>query len=148
MPCEVALIAGTSINFSTFLASTQAATGRSIAAASDESLRQLSVTERWLSCLAALDDQAAQPGLPGWLLRHASFSFLVAVDNENVTNVLAVSAGMAVVASETIEQGLTLLVLTGTLQQWRDAILEGSWLEAYSKIQSVFEQRNLGGLFK
>lgn len=148
MTPEVVLIQQPAIDFATFLGLSHEALGYSPARACDASHRQLSDAERFLSCLAAVRDSKAPAGLSPSLLRHVSFSVLVAADERDLVDILQAAAGMPFVTTSTIRPRVQLAVVTGTLAQWRDAVVSGTAAEGavracYCKALLVFERAGL-----
>jgi hypothetical protein len=147
LPVSV-LITQPSIDFKTLLAVSHQALGYSIAASSDESRREQHPAERFLSCLAALRDQHAAAGLTPNLLVHVSFSVLVIADEFDTLDILECAAGMPFVTTETQSRGAQLTLVSGTLAQWRDAVVTGtrkggSVQSLYCQVMSHFEAFNL-----
>lgn len=145
---EAVLITQPAIDFNTLMAISHKALGYSIAAASDASKRQQNNAERFLSCLAALRDESAQPGLSPNLLSHVSFSAIVAATDLDTIEILECASGMPFVSTETVARGVQLTVVTGTLAQWRDAVVSGTRrggpVQAlYCQIMGQFEAHNL-----
>jgi hypothetical protein len=121
---DAVLIQVPSIDFRTFIGLSHKVLGRSPAAPSDACRRELSDAERFLSCLAAMRDERAPVGLSPHLLKHVSFSAFIGADERDMLEILQV-AGMPFVAVETIVRGVQAAVVTGTLSQWRDAVVSG-----------------------
>jgi hypothetical protein len=144
---DAVLIQQPAIDFATFLGLTHEALGYSPASPGDASHRRLSDAERFLSCLEALRDPKAVPSLRPSLLTHVSFSVLVAADDRDMIQIVEAAAGMPFVRAETRARGIDLAVVTGTLAQWRDAVINGTHKGGatqalYSKICTLF--RNVG----
>jgi hypothetical protein len=119
------LISAPAIDFRAFLGLSHKVLGRSPAAPSDACRRELSDAERFLSCLAALRDEHAPIGLSPHLLAHVSFSAFIGADERDMLDILQLCAGMPFVAVETIVRGVQAAVVTGTLSQWKDAVVSG-----------------------
>jgi hypothetical protein len=124
--------------------------GHSPASAADRNRRQLNDAERFLSCLAALKDPNALVGLAPNLLTHVSFSVLLATSEHDLLDVLEYCAGMPFVSADTVVRGVQAAVVTGTLAEWRDAVISGcqasvecSVRALFNKILSIFEAANL-----
>ena len=148
MRVDAVLIQQPAIDFATFLGLTHEALGYSPAATSDASQRRLSDAERFLSCLEALHDPKAQPALRPHLLNHVSFSVLVAAEYQDAIDIVEVASSMPFVRTETRARGIDLIVITGTLAQWRDAVISGTQKgggvqACYCKISTLFEQAGL-----
>jgi hypothetical protein len=139
------LISAPSIDFCTFIGLSHQALGRSPAAPSDACRRGLSDAERFLSCLAAMRDERAPVGLSPHLLRHVSFSAFIAADERDMLEILQLCAAMPFVAVETIVRGVQAAVVTGTLSQWRDAVVSGCSKGVPTPVRYCFNK--LHGLF-
>ena len=122
---DAVLIQVPSIDFRTFIGLSHKVLGRSPAAPSDACRRELSDAERFLSCLAALRDERAPVGLSPHLLQHVSFSAFIGADERDMLEILQLCAAMPFVVVETIVRGVQAAVVTGTLSQWRDAVVSG-----------------------
>jgi hypothetical protein len=141
---DCVLIQVPSIDFRTFVGLTNKALGRSPAASSDTCRRHLSDAERFLSCLAAMRDEKAPAGFRPHLLRHVSFSAFIGADERDMLEILQV-ASMPFVVVETIARGVQIAVVTGTLDQWRDAVISGCAKGASTPVRHCFNK--LHGLF-
>ncbi len=150
MQADAVLIQQPSIDFTKFLGLSHKMFGYSPAKSADSSRRQLSDSERFLSCLAALYDQQAPVSLPPHLLSHVSFSVLLIASDRDLLDALQYCAGMPFVAADTIARGVQAAVVTGTLAQWRDAVISGCQAKVeptvrilFNKILGIFESNNL-----
>lgn len=148
MAAYAVLITQPTVDFATLMAVSHKALGYSIAAASDANRNKQHTAERFLSCLAALRDRAAQAGLSPNLLHHVSFSVLIAADDLDTLDILQCASGMPFVTTETLTRGVQLTVVSGTLAQWRDAVVSGTRRggavqELYCQIMGQFEAHNL-----
>jgi len=144
------LIQQPNVDFSTFLSTAHQMFGYSPSSAVDAVNKQLSDSERFLSCLSAMKDQNAPVGLPPHLLAHVSFSVLVAANERDILDVLEYCSTMAFTTAETVARGVDAAVITGTLSQWRDAVIAGCQPQAeasvralFNKILTLFESQNL-----
>jgi hypothetical protein len=138
------------IDFSKFLSASHEMFGYSPSAASDASHRQLNDTERFLSCLASMKDKNAPLTLPPHLLTHVLFSVLVATDERDMMDVLECCSSMAFTVADTLARGVQAAVISGTLSQWKTAVLSGcdysteqSVRFIFNKILILFETANL-----
>ncbi|MHB8108086.1 MAG: hypothetical protein ACYDH4_11770, partial [Candidatus Cryosericum sp.] len=129
----------------TFIGLSHGALGRSPAAASDGCRRSLSEAERFLSCLAALRDERAAVGLTPHLLQHVSFSVFMGADAPDMLDILQCCAGLPFVVADTTVRGVQIAVVTGTLAQWRDAVVAGCGKTTASSVRACFNK--LHGLF-
>lgn len=150
MTPECFLIQQPAVDFATFLSLSREALGYSPADASDGTVRELSDAERFLSCLAAMRDKKAAVALAPALLNHVSFSAMIVADERDALDIFQ-AAGMPFVVVETVRRGILLAVMTGTLAQWRDAVMHGTVLDqeanvraCYCKLMGMFEQAGLG----
>jgi len=142
---DAVLIQVPSIDFRTFIGLSHKVLGRSPAAPSDACRRQLSDAERFLSCLAAMRDERAPVGLSPHLLKHVSFSAFIGADERDMLDILQLCAGMSFVVVETIVRGVQAAVVTGTLSQWRDAVVSGCGKGVPTPVRHCFNK--LHGLF-
>lgn len=142
---SVVLISVPAIDFRTFIGLSHKATGRNVASRVDASRRELSDAEKFLSCLAALRDDHAPVGLAPCLLAHVSFSALIGADDRDLLAILQCCAGLPFVAVETTVRDVQVAVVTGTLAQWRDAVVSGCGRGVESPVRHCFNQ--LYGLF-
>lgn len=116
-----------------------------VAEAVDSSVRKLSDAEQFLSVLAAIRNPGSPTGLPPDLLPHVKFSVLTVADERDMLDVFAVCSGMDTVMGETKIRGIAVAVISGTLDQWRDAISRGCSDRQLPPIRAGFNQ--LHGLF-
>jgi hypothetical protein len=128
------------IDFQTFIGLSHRLLGRSPAAPSDACRRELSDAERFLSCLATMRDERAPVGLSPHLLKHVSFSVFIGADEQDMLEILQLCAGMPFVVAETIVRGVQAAVVTGTLDQWRDAIVSGCSKGVPSPVRRCFNR--------
>jgi len=142
---DAVLIQVPSIDFRTFVGLSHKVLGRSPAASSDACRRELSDAERFLSCLAAMRDEHAPAGLSPHLLAHVSFSAFIGANERDMLDILQLCAGMPFVVVETVLRGVQAAVVTGTLSQWRDAVVSGCGKGVESSVRHCFNK--LYGLF-
>jgi len=154
MPVEAVLIQQPAIDFTTLLTISGQALGHNIAREADTSHRKMADAEKFLSCLSALRDEVVAP-TPN-LLSHVSFSVLLIADNYDLLDILECASGMPFVRAETTApQDIDLCVISGTLQQWRDAVATGTSESVssnvrlcYSKILLLFDRVGLSNVWK
>lgn len=154
MPVEAVLIQQPAIDFTTLLTISGQALGHNIAKAADSSHRKMADAEKFLSCLSALRDEAVATLSPN-LFSHVSFSVLLLADNYDLLDILECAAGMPFVRAETTAaRDIDLCVITGTLQQWRDAVAAGTAQSSlpnvrlcYSKILLLFDRAGLAAVW-
>jgi hypothetical protein len=142
---DAVLIQVPSIDFRTFIGLSHKVLGRSPATSSDACRRELSDAERFLSCLAAMRDERAPVGLSPHLLKHVSFSAFIGADERDMLEILQLCAGMPFVVVETIVRDVQAAVVTGTLSQWRDAVVSGCAKGVPTPVRHCFNK--LHGLF-
>ena len=145
MQPDAVLIQVPSVDFRTFIGLSHKVMGRSPAAAADASRRELCDAEKFLSCLASLRDAKAGVGLPPHLLSHVSFSAFIGADERDMLEILQLCSGLPFVVVETVVRGVQAAVVTGTLSQWRDAIVSGCSRSIESSVRHCFNK--LYGLF-
>jgi len=147
---EAVIISRTGIDFPTFLGVALKVLGHSPASAADSSHKRLSPEMRYLSCLAALRDASAGTELNPKLLPHVMVSVFLAADDVDMLDILECTTGMPFVMAETTIRGILAAVITGTLAEWKAAVLAGSSAEtpssvryAYNKIHGLFCDENI-----
>jgi hypothetical protein len=150
MNSNAILIQQPAIDFPSFLLYAEQALGYSPGVSSDSSPLQLHDSEKFMSCLAAMKNQNAPVGLPPHLLTHVSFSILACAEERDMQDVLEYCSGMPFVTADTVARGVQITVITGTLAQWRDAVIAGcqphtepSVRVLFNCIQSLFIGVNL-----
>ena len=139
MTPSAALITTPVTDFNTLLTLCQQALGYSVSEAVDKSLIERSEPERFISCLAAMQDRKAKPGLAPHLLSHASFSVLVAANEETMLSMLEVSE-MPFVVTNTVLRGVQLALISGTLNQWHTAVKLGSTCACQPDVRAGFNR--------
>ena len=144
------LVQQPSIDFPTFLLHTEQALGYSPGTASDASPLQLHDAEKFMSCLAGMKDQGAPVGLPPHLLTHVSFSMLVCAEDRDMQDALEYCSGLPFTVADTVARGVQIAVITGSLAQWRDAVISGCQFAVeptvralFNHVLSLFESVNL-----
>lgn len=148
---EVTIIGRPGVDFDTFLGVAMKVIGRSPSASADASGIQLSDTSRFLSCLASVSDAKAKVELNQKFLPHAAFSLLTILDEEDILGVLECASGMSFVTTETLVRHVYMLVITGTLSQWKAAVVAGSSTSTiessvrylFNKIQGLFQAEGI-----
>jgi len=144
------LVQQPAIDFAKFLSASREMFGYSPAASSDASHKQLSDSERFLSCLAAMKDRNAPVSLPPHLLTHVSFSVLLVADERDILDVMEYCSSMPFTTAETVVRGIDAALVTGTLAQWKNAVVAGcspdvepSVRYLFNKMLGLFEAANL-----
>lgn len=144
MSPSAVIVATTVPDFGKLLGLTHQMLGYSIADAVDASRKQHHDIARFLACLAAFKDRDAKVDPTPDLLRFCSVSVLLAADEEDILGIVQ-AAGMPFVVAETIKRGVFTAICTGTLDQWKDAVVTGSQSklqvvrECFGKIMGLFE---------
>lgn len=151
MQADVVLIQSPAIDFSLFLGLSHKVLGFSPAESADASRRNLSDTERFLSCLASLRKPTAS--LPKQLLAHVSFSAMIVANDADMSDILEI-ANMPFVTADTLARGVKLAVVTGKLSEWRNAVVNGSAADVeptvrlmFNKLFALFSQQGLAALW-
>ena len=140
MTPNVLLLQTPAIDFGTFLTVSRQALGYDVASAVDASPVDRTDAEKFLSCLAAMQDKKAKPGPAAHLLSHVSFSVLIAANDEDMLAILEILE-MPFVAVNTSARGVQLAVATGTLARWCEAVKLGSRSKqraAFNRIMGLF----------
>lgn len=137
---EALLIQQPCVDFNTFLGACNKVLGYNPSKRSDATNRQIPDTERFLSCLSAIIDASAPVGLPPSLLTHVSFSMIVVTQDRDMQDVLQYCAGMPFVIADTVARGVQVSVITGTLAEWRDAIISGCNTAAEETVRGLFNK--------
>jgi hypothetical protein len=112
------LIQSPSPDFAKLLTLSQQALGYNVAEDIDASPIERSDAERFLSCLAAMQERGVCPGFAPHLLSHVSFSVLVAADEQDMLGIVE-KGEMPFVVINTMVRGVQLAVISGTLAQWK-----------------------------
>jgi len=140
MQADVILIQQPAIDFTKFIGLSHKMLGYSPASTVDASRKKLSDAERFLSCLAAMKDGNAPVSLSPHLLTHVSFSVLLAASERDMLDILEYCASMPFVATDTVARGVQATVVTGTLAQWRDAVISGCQPDVESSVRVLFNK--------
>lgn len=148
------LISKPDVDFDTLINACQQALGRSVSIAVDNTSKKLSSAERFLSILSAIKDEHAGVELSPHLLPHASFSVLTVADDLDILDMVEACSGMYVVKVETTKRGVIIAVISGTMQQWRDAVVTGSQTFqpdivrlGFNEIHNLFVGAGLGAVW-
>jgi hypothetical protein len=149
MNSEAVLITQPAIDFNTFLGLTREMLGYSPASSVDACRLPLSDTERYLACLAGFKEEGAPVGLSPHLLTHAAFSVLAVATERDLLDILEI-CGMPFVVNDTVARGIQAAIVTGTLAQWRTAVISGCQAKVetsvrhfFNKLVAVFEKHRL-----
>lgn len=152
MTTNAILISKTITDFDAFLAAANLATGRSLAETVDKFVG-IGDDEKFTSCLAALSDPLAPHGLHREKLNHTFRSAFIVCPAWDLLQILSVASGMVFTVGEA-NGNHAAIVLTGSLEQWRVAIENGTdrrqpdgTREAYCRLMERFETAGLGKLW-
>lgn len=85
-------------------------------------------------------DEHAPAGLTPNLLCHVSFSVLIAAEERDLMDIIQAASSMPLVVTETRARGIMAAVVTGTLAQWRDAVVAGATQDAEHNVRACFCQ--------
>jgi len=148
MKVAAALITKPEIDFDTFLLVTKGMLGRSPATTADANPIELCDADRFVWCLAAIDKC---PPCSIHLLAHVSFSVMLAASEADCRKALNICAGMSAIQAETNERDYVMVVVSGTLLQWRDAVsagLKSDCAYIFEEIKRRFVGARLESVFK
>lgn len=132
-------IAQPAVAFPVLLQACDEVLGHKVTHGVDNTAKNLSDAERFLSILAAMRNVAAPVGFPLNLLTHVSFSVLTIANEVDMMDILESCSGMPFTQTETKMRNVLVAVITGTVQQWRDAIVTGTNHEELA-IRAGFDQ--------
>ncbi len=152
---QAVMIGRLKIDTESLLASAKQLLGRSPSRKLDSQGKSTDTTAGYLTILAALKNEETEPNIvledPGHLLAHTFYSFLVACDKATMTE-LGEQTRLAIQRVES--RGICFAVVSGTLEQWRTAIINGCSEQAefnlrllFDKILILFEGEGLGKLW-
>lgn len=147
-------IAQPSVSFDILLQACADTLDHKVTGGVDNTAKRLSDSEKFLSILAAMRDAQATASLTPNLLTHVSFSVLTIANDVDMIDILEACSGMAFTYTETQVRGGLLAVITGTMQQWRDAIVTGSQHSqlairaGFDQLHDLFVQVGLGSVWK
>lgn len=132
-------IAQPAVEFNTLLATCNEAFDHSVTTGIDSTEKNLSTSEKFISILSYMRDPNASVGLIPNLLTHVSFSVLTVADDMDILDILEACSGMAFTYAPTKHRSILMAVITGTVQQWRDAVVTGT-KHQQATIRSAFNQ--------
>ena len=152
MKPAAALIQGPAIDFHTFLGIAHQALGRSPAHRADGDSRVSNDALKFLACLSDCQGGPVLTASPHHLC-HVTYSVVLAADERTLREILACADGMPVLMSDTVAPAVVLILLTGNLNQWRDAVVSGTSREPpcrsyFCRIQQLFEEHGLGHIWR
>lgn len=143
-------IAEPAVSFTELLQALDEILGHKVTHGVDNTSKILSDSERFLSILSSIKDAEAPVGLSFNLLTHVSFSVLTVASDVDMMDVLECCSGMPFTSAETKIRGMLVAIITGTMQQWRDAVVVGTkhkeplLREGFNNIHNLFVQSGLG----
>jgi hypothetical protein len=137
MPVEAVLVSSPAIDFTTLLSLTYQALGQNIGNTADASHRKMVDAEKFLSCLAVLKDRSGE--ITKEILSHVSFSVLVIADECDLADILDATSGMSFVHSVPTPN-IGIVVVSGTLQQWHDAVASGTKETALPTVRACYSK--------
>jgi hypothetical protein len=146
-------IAQPSVAFPVLLQACDEVLGHAVTHGVDNTAKNLSDAERFLSILAAMRNAEAPVGFPPNLLTHVSFSVLTIADKIDMMDILEACSGMAFTHTETKLRDVLVVVITGTVRQWRDAIVTGTnhnqlvLREGFNQIHNLFVAAGLASVW-
>lgn len=149
----VALVQFSSLNLQKFLPLGRKALDRSLSEKADNADTQPPLHH--MLCVASLKSKNikanAQACIPYLNLFHAGF--LIAAYDIDIAEILEI-AGLPSIVTESAERGISLIFISGTLTQWKAAILRGCQKEVnhnvrqtYNSVYREFKNINLGSAF-
>ena len=127
-----------SVDFNALTNVSQHVLGYSLLRTAAQSAHELSEPEKLLSCLATLGDQKMPVSFAPHLLAHLMAGVCVVADERDLYAMLERCAGMASVTAETTVRGVLLAIVSGTLAQWRDAVVAGCSRDAEPSLRVGF----------
>jgi len=151
MTPEVVLIEQPAIDFDRLLTIANQALGYSPARGTDAARRELSQSERFVSILAAIEDEAAGVGLSPRVLGFIQFGVVLVADTADLLDIV-LAGGMPTIAAPTVRPGISLAFMAGTMSQWRDAVITGTETGGnvrafYCKCLTLFERLGLADVW-
>lgn len=124
MKSQVLIIQKPSIDFNAFLTVASQVLGYNPAAASDKSSKKMTDSERLILCLQALKNPDALK-FRDYFLKHINLSVMVLALEADLLEVMEICATMPLVSTTTLRRDVGLVILTGTVKQWREAVAIG-----------------------
>lgn len=118
------IVSKPNIDWHTFLKVTFEGTGQKLAAFADGSNRPFTEDQKLASCLSTLVSQDPASMLP-MVQMHLQFSGLLVCDEMDLIDVLQASGKLAYLGAPASKRGVAIALLSGTLGEWRDAVISG-----------------------
>ena len=136
---SVVLVQFSALDLGKFLPIGQEALGRRLSAAADASGKTPPLHH--ILCVAALKNEKARISpeecTPYLNMFHAGF--LIGVDERDCAEILEVT-GMPAIMVESVQRGLNVVFIAGTLVQWRQALIRGCDPSTSSEVRHIFNQ--------
>jgi len=145
---DLTLISGSHIEWNAYLAITQKALGRSLTDKLDERRDNVRCLEGFLGTLVEFTSPGENPKIdPGILMKHLSFTALL-ISTEAVTYNLMETVSLHFTSKETIQENFRLSIVSGTLKEWYDSIIECSkaHMSVMIRLFSNIAQRRFEGI--
>lgn len=121
---QVVIIQKPSIDFNAFLSVASQVLGYNPAAASDKSSKKMTDSERLILCLQSMKNPEALK-FRDYFLEHINLSVMVLALEADLLEVMEICSAMPLVSTTTLRRDVGLAILTGTVRQWREAVVVG-----------------------
>lgn len=115
------LVSAPGVNFDELISACVQSLSHSVTTEIEETFRKLTDAEKFLSILNHLKETEYLR-----LLDHVSFSVLTLAEYADMVDLMEVCSGMPVIQTESKMRGALVAIITGTLKQWREAVVIGS----------------------
>jgi hypothetical protein len=142
------LISRQSVDFKTLLSTVFELTGKKISDHSDQSTFDMSPDVKLSTCLASLVGLSPSELSPT-VNAHLTFTAIAVMELEDMNDILSMSANLKWLGANTNKRNVMVGLLTGNLNDWRDAVDTGfksqRTIEFY---QTVKQEFNLAGYAK
>jgi hypothetical protein len=144
------LIAEPKVDFDTLVKGCNEALNHSVTRGVDNTVKNLSEGERFISILNEMANPGSIVGLSPALLPHLFYSVLSVAGLFDMMNIWACCPNMAFTHTESKVRDLYIGVTSGTMDRWRDAVITGSnhpdtsTVVAFNEIHALFVQQGLG----
>jgi hypothetical protein len=133
----VKLIIEPKIDWDGLLKNSYPALGRSITASLDQKKISLDRSSSFLLALTDLQGSTNDPlKEPSKDLRHLSFSFLVAASRSTIYDLLEATR-LSVCSTKSLAKGILLVVVSGNLEEWHNAIINCSTKDASLSLRDL-----------
>lgn len=124
---KVFIIGKTQVDFNTLYSVSKQILGRSVSRVLDEAKAEAKVPSGYIPVLMEFKTPGTKPVAalrnPGFTLLHVHYTFLVVSTPEIVSDIQQQTNLQLI--SEKSQTGLSLAIITGSLDQWRSAIING-----------------------